>query len=466
MYRSSPFTRPVALVAFVGLVVVAGCGDSSPAATSEQTALRPVAEAPSIVSFSADPETVVDGEEATLSWELSDPTATVRIAPLGGEISGTSAVVSPVISTTYRLTATNTAGSTSASVVVGVVPEGTTVGGSRPTGTDVGTPLAAAGDWVPAATNLVGQPTECGNLTFVTSHPDRDMIIAGVALNGLWASIDGSEEWAQLGQFGGDEIRNRTTNIIFDPGDPDTFWQSGIYSGPGVFRTTNGAATFEALGDVAHSDLLSIDLGDPQRKTMLSATHEQTVVWRSRDAGETWEDISGGLPDDIGYTTSVHVVDPVTYLVGTNKGGDGAGVFYTEDGGFTWERVFDVGVIGRPLAASDGMLYWLLEGGLGVTASADDGRTWDFVTGDGPHADPAMSIIELPDGRIAATAGKSVVVSADKGASWETVGPPAPFDLSGIAYSETRNAFYAWHSDCSDEIVDDSIARLDLDEQP
>ncbi len=451
------------MAVFFGVMLLAACGGSDPTATSGRVELRPVGDAPSIVSFSANPDVVVNGDEAVLSWELSDPTATVRIAPLGGEITGNSATVSPVITTTYRLTATNTAGSTSASVVVGVVPEGTTAGGSRPTGDGASVPLTAAGEWVPAAANLVGQPTECGNLTFVTAHPDRDMVIAGVALNGLWASIDGSDEWAQLGQFGGDEIRNRTTNIVFDPGDPDTFWQSGIYSGPGVFRTRNGAASFEALGDVAHSDLLSIDLGDPERKTMLSATHEQTVVWRSNDAGETWENISGGLPDDIGYTTSVHVIDPVTYLVGTNKG-EAAGVFYTEDAGFTWEQVFEAGVIGRPLAASDGTLYWLLELGLGVTFSTDDGRTWDFVTGDGPHADPAMSIIELPGGLIAATAGKSIVVSADKGASWETVGPPAPFDISGIAFSTTRNSFYAWRSDCTDEIVDDSIVRLDLDD--
>jgi hypothetical protein len=111
---------------------------------------------------------------------------------------------------------------------------------------------------------------------------------------------------------------------------------------------------------------------------------------------------------------------------------------------------------------ADGTLHWLLAAGLGMITSTDAGVTWSFAEGKEPSADPAMSLIELPGGRLATTAGNFVITSADNGATWRTVGPRMPFDVAGIAYSSFRNAFYAWYFDCTSEIKPDSIVRLDL----
>ena len=451
----------VVAVGMLGLVLSACGSGPSPVEPVAESPLQ-AAEVPVIDSFTADPDRIEEGGVSELSWRVSDPSAELTIAPLGQVVSGTSITVSPIVTTTYTLTATNMAGSSRATAVVRVSPNDEALNDESGSQVDV----EAVGDWTPVTNNLVGQATECGNVTYVTSHPQLDMIIAGVALNGLWALSGDSEEWVKLGGDGGPPIVNRPTTIVFDPEDPLRWWESGIYSGPGVFETGDNGASFAALGDVTNSDLVSVDLDDPGRRTLLSGTHERTQVMRSQDGGASWQDITGGLPADIGFAASVHVIDESTYLVGTKPSfgealNGGVGVYRTEDGGLTWNRVFDAGVIGRPLEESDGTLHWLLAGGLGMITSSDAGATWSFA-GDGPSADPAMSLIALPGDRLATTADNFVITSSDGGLEWQRVGPRLPFDVAGIVYSPSRNAFFAWQSDCTDEIRSDSIVRLDL----
>jgi photosystem II stability/assembly factor-like uncharacterized protein len=325
-------------------------------------------------------------------------------------------------------------------------------------------PTTVPRSWAPATGNLVGLPSECGNMSYVTARPDRDMLIAGIALRGLWASTDGGTSWAPLGQGEGSaEIINRPSAIVFDPEVPDRFWQSGSYSGGGAFRTDENGTTFVDLGDVEPSDLVSVDLGDPARSTLLSGTHEQDVVFRSTDGGETWREVTG-LPEGIGQAHAPHVVDAQTHLVGT-KAGSESGVYRSTDGGATWTLVYETGVNGRPLAASDGAIHWLLEEGAGLITSTDGGATWTEVDvpGVGKYAG---SLLELPDGRFA-TFGSRVLLSNDRGATWQPVGPELPYEAVGLAYSPFRKAFYVWRFDCDlttdNPIPADAIMQLPFD---
>jgi hypothetical protein len=73
---------------------------------------------PSIVSFNADPDDVVKGESSNLTWSVSEATK-ISISPGIGEVSLTgSQRIFPEETTTYTLTATNKAGSVSATKVV------------------------------------------------------------------------------------------------------------------------------------------------------------------------------------------------------------------------------------------------------------------------------------------------------------------------------------------------------------
>src|SRR5687767_4923615 len=110
---------------------------------------------------------------------------------------------------------------------------------------------AAAQTWVNVTGNLANMSSECGNLQHMAAAPDSGRIIAGVAQRGLWVNTSGST-WTQLGTgSGSDTITNRPTWMAFDPAHPGTFWESGIYNGGGVYKTTDNGTTFRRLGSVA-----------------------------------------------------------------------------------------------------------------------------------------------------------------------------------------------------------------------
>lgn len=323
---------------------------------------------------------------------------------------------------------------------------------------------ATNGDWIPAASNLEGTAS-CASVSFVSAHPDRDAVIIGVGLEGLFIDQGGKGGWAPLGTGpDSDPITNGTSAIVYDPDAPDTFWESGIYFGGGVYRTDDGGGTFRALGDISHVDLVSVDLTDPARRTLIAGLHERPTAMRSSDGGETWVEISAGLPPDIGFASSPLVLDAETYLLGTNNGA-GAGVFRTSDGALSWERVWDFGVSGAPIVSDDDRsIIWLLEHGAGTIRSVDGGLTWQASSSGGWIDPTASTIVELSDGRVVTVGGATLVVSSDRGATWDPFGPELPYQPNGVAFAPARQAIYAWQSrDCSpgQAIRADSVLRLE-----
>ncbi len=75
-----------------------------------------------IVSFSSDPDSLVIGAAATLSWEISGATAISIDQDIGSVTPQGAVEVSPAATTTYTLTATNNAGSSTAQVTITVTP--------------------------------------------------------------------------------------------------------------------------------------------------------------------------------------------------------------------------------------------------------------------------------------------------------------------------------------------------------
>jgi len=77
---------------------------------------------PQIIQFSAAPMTIVSGSQSTLTWNVQNAT-TVNISPGLGSVSlQGSQAVSPTQTTTYILTATNSAGAITSQATVNVTP--------------------------------------------------------------------------------------------------------------------------------------------------------------------------------------------------------------------------------------------------------------------------------------------------------------------------------------------------------
>jgi len=318
--------------------------------------------------------------------------------------------------------------------------------------------------WVNVTGNLAGMASECGNTPYLASHPGYDMLITSVAKHGLWSSTDGGASWKQLwSAAAAQQITNRGSSLVFDPAHADTFWESGIYNGPGVYRTTDNGVTFTALGDAHHIDSVSVDLSDPLRQTLLAGGHEQkNTVYRSTDGGATWTNVGMNLPAGTNFCTTALVIDKNIHLVGCSGYAGGTdGVFRTTDGGKTWTATTTASAATAPLWASDGAIYWSLIYDHGLIKSTDQGRTWTQTIQGGMLK--TGHPIELPDGRIVAPGGKTLMISADKGVSFKPVGDTLPFVPNTIDYSPYRNAFFIEQFDCGDAVVAHAISRFGFD---
>lgn len=338
---------------------------------------------------------------------------------------------------------------------------GSSGGGSGSMGGRNSTPRVAFQN---VTNNLAGLDSACGNLSLLQAKSDN-VILAGVSPNRLFSTTDGGESWNEIAQGKGTErINGGVHAITLDPSNPDTFWVACIYGEQGIWRTDDNGDTFKILGSIKHNDLVSLDFADPERKVLVAGGHETSkAVWRSVDGGTKWTDIGSNLPDDSRSSSYPLVLGPDTYLLGAAGFGSGqSGIFRTEDGGATWERVSTIGGYGTPLVLEDGTIYWPGDEGT-LNRSTDQGLTWEEIL----PKDSVMglqSVLQLPDGRLAIIGMYDGIKISDDGfATWQQLTDRTPFYSAGFTYSVPNLAFYIWHSDCGDKVLDDAVMRADFD---
>lgn len=154
-----------------------------------------------------------------------------------------------------------------------------------------------------------------------------DLAVAGSRLyitpSYLQKSIDGGASWQRTGWVSENPF---ALVLAADPKNPDV-----VYAGAnaGVYKSSDGAATWQYLSGTLTVSAITVDPGNPQ--VVFRAV--SSGIFRSTDAGKTWSQVSTQL-------TSVKtiVVDPknsMNVYAGTN----GAGVYKSSDGGTTWQAI-------------------------------------------------------------------------------------------------------------------------------
>ena len=215
--------------------------------------------------------------------------------------------------------------------------------------------------------------------------------------------------------------------IMPDADDASRFWT--IVQGVGIFETDDGGTSWtprnkglradwprphEEVGFCVHRLVRSP--ADPNR--MYQQNH--VGVHRSDDGGLSWTEITDGLPSEFGFAAATHPHDRDTFYVIPLDPGHArcmpegrAAVWRTRDGGSTWRELTNglpqdhahLGVL-RAAMAIDGYdvpgLYFGTSTGQ-LFASADEGESWTRSQTTCPRSGRSRSRPWTSDGRAAPT---------------------------------------------------------------
>jgi photosystem II stability/assembly factor-like uncharacterized protein len=146
----------------------------------------------------------------------------------------------------------------------------------------------------------------------------------------------------------------RIADVVIDPDDPGT-WYVAVGSG-GVWKTTNAGTTWQSIFEGQGSYSIGCLTLDPSNHNTIWVGTGENVggrhvgygdgVYRSRDGGQTWENLGLEESEHIGNIL-VHPEDPdIVYVAAQGplwSAGGERGLFVTSDGGETWEKVLGGG---------------------------------------------------------------------------------------------------------------------------
>ncbi|SLN17586.1 Ycf48-like protein [Pseudoruegeria aquimaris] len=204
-------------------------------------------------------------------------------------------------------------------------------------------------------------------------HVAPGALYAGTKPAQLLKSTDGGRTWEKVKgltvhpsakDWNGGAAGLTLHTILHDPAAPERLWV-GI-SAAGVFASEDGGASWERrnrmgnaetcaahdhpaaprdgeIGHCVHNMQLAPETAPGGGHLIYQQNHHG--VWRSRDGGRNWEDITPGLPSTFGFPIQVHPRDPeVIWTLPLN--GDSAGryppdaacaVWCSRDGGESWQ---------------------------------------------------------------------------------------------------------------------------------
>ena len=228
--------------------------------------------------------------------------------------------------------------------------------------------------------------------------------------DGVYKSNDGGRTWKHLGladtrHIGRVRVHPKNSDIVYVAALGHAF---GPNEERGVFRSRNGGATWEKVlykSDKAGAVDLCLDVQNPEivyasiwqayrNFWELSSGGPDSGLWRSRDGGDTWEEISlkPGFPQTlkgkIGVAASPVQAGRVWAIV---EAKDASGLYRSDDFGETWQMVTDNGdLLCRPwyymhifADPQDADTVYVLN--LEMQKSTDGGKTFTPIPT--PHGD-------------------------------------------------------------------------------
>jgi photosystem II stability/assembly factor-like uncharacterized protein len=193
-----------------------------------------------------------------------------------------------------------------------------------------------AGRWERVESPLDGQ--QIWSILLLPADPD--VILVGTCPSRLFRSEDGGRSWSEapvrMLQDCPRIMHTRVTTLLADPFEPATVW-AGVEI-DGLYRSRDAGRTWQAVGSgLSSRDIHSLAVVGPGR--LLAATNND--LNRSTDGGETWQPLNVGrmLPWSYCRALAQPAGRPEVVLLGQGDGPPGSVglVARSTDGGGHWE---------------------------------------------------------------------------------------------------------------------------------
>ena len=270
---------------------------------------------------------------------------------------------------------------------------------------------------------------------------------------GVFSSTDAGATFASRGL----EATADIPRLALDPRDPEVCYVAalGRLWGPnperGVFKTTDGGKSWQHVlkvdSTVGACDVV-VDPGNPdvvyaalyaRLRTPWSFTgnSDKGGIWKSTDAGKTWQKLTKGLPartGRIGLTVFPRRTSLLFAVVESDEGGTGrdpvdddrsprGGLFRSEDGGASWTRTSNLNFrpfyFGRIAVDPEDEKRVYLPG-WDLAVSDDGGRTFRRSGSENVHVDfHAIVVNPIDPEQILVGNDGGVYVSHDRAKTWD-----------------------------------------------
>lgn len=171
--------------------------------------------------------------------------------------------------------------------------------------------------------------------------PTRPSILYAGTSGGVYKSTDQAGHWEKVnnGLVPPDMVKTsralNVTAILVDPYEPDVVYAATL---AGMYKTTDGAKSWKRIGESLTDQMIVGMMLDRTRRGVLYITGRDGVH-RSDDGGAAWKLINKGLATTNVRAIAQSDIDPRVFYAGTN----GSGLYRSQDAGETWEPMSPVG---------------------------------------------------------------------------------------------------------------------------
>lgn len=220
-------------------------------------------------------------------------------------------------------------------------------------------------------------PAEGNRVSAIAGVPgDASTWYAGAASGGVWKSTDGGNRWNPIFD---DEPAAAIGALAVAPSDPNVVWvgtgeawaiRDIDVAGDGVYKSTDGGKTWQHMGldETGRIGRVAVDPQDADRVYVcalgrLTAPQQDRGVYRTEDGGKTWQRVLFVDPNTGCSGIGMDPSNPRTLFAGMwqvemhpwgfASGGAGSGVYVSHDRGATWNHIEGHGLPHSPVGKID-----------------------------------------------------------------------------------------------------------------